>query len=400
MKTRIALIQNNLSPYRIPLFEKICQTPKVDFTLYLMAPDKPSYPTWKFAFDKLPFRTVVVPGWRIVKRNLVQICINPTLLIYLLRERPQVVICCGFNISTLFVVLYQLFTGASMVVWMEATHVTEGTQRLTILRSLVRRLLARRVAGFVDSGLQSREYIRTLLPKKSDKPIRTSYNCVDTVRLQRECEWFRNSRSEWEMFRSRFPERVILFSGQLIKRKGVREMLEVYQHVIARSKKRVGLILLGEGNLRPQIKRLKTQNGLDDLFIEGFVEPGNYHKYFAVADLFLLLSLSDPNPLVVFESLSCGLPLICSDRTGNATDFIQDGVNGYVVDPTDIKGVTDRVLEVLENSRIPEMGEQSRSIVRKANYADSAQAFVDIVRDVLDARKLQCRTGMSSTSRL
>ncbi|AJY71798.1 hypothetical protein RW64_20770 [Geobacter sulfurreducens] len=398
MKTRIALIQNNLSPYRIPLFEKIGQTANVDFTLYLMAPDKPSYPTWKFDFDTLPFRAVVVPGWRIVKRNLVQICINPALLTHLLRERPQAVICCGFSISTLFVTLYHLLTGASMVVWMEATLVTEGAQGLKGLRGLVRRLLARQVAGFVDAGRLSRDYIRSLLPETSDKPIRTSYNCVDTGLLQRDCERFRNSGDEWGRFRSRFPERVILFSGQLIERKGVREMIEVYQRVTARAKERVGLILLGDGNLRPEIERLKTEKGLEDLFIEGFIEPRDYPKYFAVADLFLLLSLSDPNPLVVFEAQSCGLPLICSDRAGNAPDFVRDGVNGYVVDPTDIEGVTGKVLAVLGNPGISEMGKESRAMVQKANYGDSAKAFVDIVQDVLEARG--SGAGISSASRL
>ena len=39
----------------------------------------------------------------------------------------------------------------------------------------------------------------------------------------------------------------------------------------------------------------------------------------------ILLSLYDPNPLVIFEALACGIPIICSERAGNAVDFVIDG---------------------------------------------------------------------------
>ena len=159
-------------------------------------------------------------------------------------------------------------------------------------------------------------------------------------------------------------------------------MLKVYEKILKKSSQEVGLILLGEGRLRKFIQDQKDKNGFKHLHMEGFVGPDAYPKFFALADLFLLLSLSDCNPLVIFEALSCGLPIVCSDRVGNAVDFVENGRNGYVVDPFDTEDVATKLLSVLFHPRIEEMKRVSQEIVKKANYRDSADAFVRIAMKV------------------
>ena len=53
MKKKAILIQNYLSPYRIPLFAAIAASESIELTVALMAPDKPDYPAWKYDFDSL-----------------------------------------------------------------------------------------------------------------------------------------------------------------------------------------------------------------------------------------------------------------------------------------------------------------------------------------------------------
>ncbi len=114
---------------------------------------------------------------------------------------------------------------------------------------------------------------------------------------------------------------------------------------------------------------------------EGFQLADDYHKYFAVADAFVLLSVFDCNPLVIFESLAAGLPTICSKHAGNAADFIENGKNGYIVDPDDVPAVADRILAVLNAAdRATPWPRPRATSVRKANYDDAAQAFIDAVR--------------------
>lgn len=383
MKKKAVLIQNYLSPYRIPLFAAIADSEFIDLTVALMAPDKPDYPAWTYDFDRLPFRTMFIPGKRIVLSSQYQVCINPGLIKFLRREKPDILFCSGFTASTFFACLFRIFTKTPLVIWSEGTQVTESTRRFAFARKIIRKIFSSFAGGFVAAGLDSRDYIRSLLSKNSAKPIVISYNCVDSDALLSACRRFREDQDSWSRVRSAYPEKNILFSGRLEKIKGIHAMLAVYKKVLEKSPQDIGLILLGEGKLREYIQEEKDRNGFEHLHMEGFVGPDGYPKYFAVADLFVLLSLSDCNPLVVFEALSCGLPVVCSDRVGNAVDFVENGRNGYIVDPFDYEEAASKVMSVLFDPRVEEMKRASLEIVKKANYRDSAEAFVSITAKVL-----------------
>jgi hypothetical protein len=63
-------------------------------------------------------------------------------------------------------------------------------------------------------------------------------------------------------------------------------------------------------------------------------------------------------------------------------DFIEDSVNGYIVDPVDIDGVVAKVAEMLkwDAPRRTIATNTCRESVRKANYPDAAKAFIDACR--------------------
>jgi hypothetical protein len=75
---------------------------------------------------------------------------------------------------------------------------------------------------------------------------------------------------------------------------------------------------------------------------------------------------------------------VCSDRVGNAVDFVEDGRNGYIVDPFDYEEAASKVLSVLFHPKIDEMRSVSLEKVKKANYRDSADAFARMAAKVLE----------------
>jgi glycosyltransferase involved in cell wall biosynthesis len=389
MKRKVVIIQPSLAPYRIPLFAKIAASGFMDVTVVVMAPNLRQYPTWKFDFNRLPFRAVLVPGFTFMlpsKLTRAQVSVNPNLVGFLCRERPDVIFCSGFIISTLFACAYRVFKNTRIVIWNEGHQISEGQRQLRSLRRGIRRLISALASGFVVAGRASQEYVNSLLPRNIKKPIVVSYNCVDGEALVLACKNFKSDLATWAPFRNRYPNKVILFSGRLVELKGIRLLLQVYERVLESSPSEVGLILLGEGELREEIQREKERRGLHHLYLEGFIGPEEYPKFFAAADLFLFLSLHDCNPLVISEALSCRLPIICSNLVGNAVDFVEEGRNGHVVDPFDIEGVAEKVLSVLYSPRIEEMRNASQDIGRKANYQDSAEAFVRIAEQLVSRR--------------
>ncbi len=69
---------------------------------------------------------------------------------------------------------------------------------------------------------------------------------------------------------------------------------------------------------------------------------------------------------------------MCTNRAGNAPDFIVPGQNGYIVDPEDRDSVVRCLSDILKWDAVKraECARVSREQVKKANYKDSAAAFV------------------------
>jgi glycosyltransferase involved in cell wall biosynthesis len=267
-------------------------------------------------------------------------------------------------------------------VWTEATETSESHLSYPRQRAAIRRLLARLVDGFVDAGTEARAYAKSLLPPGRSVPFFRSHNAIDNDGFVRQCEAFRGDAAGLAMFRSRFPARNILFSGQLIERKNIRRLIDVYEEILRTSDGPVGLIVLGQGPLEGYLAARKRERNLRHLYLEGFQAGGDNARYFVVADLFILLSVYDCNPLVIFEALAAGLPTICSKHCGNAVDLIEDGSNGYIVDPDNVADVAAKTRALLDAADRGAMADAARRMARKSNYGEAAGAFVDAVTAV------------------
>lgn len=379
---KVWLIQDILAPYRIKLFDQIARTPGIDFRLIMLAHRTRAKPQWVYEPESLPFPAEKLVGLSFYVGYARQFNISPRYFLRLMSERPDVVICAGYSFATIQTVLYTLLTGKSYVIWMEGTKTTEQTRWPRFLRRWQRMSLTRMAGALVDAGTESHAYLKSLLRKDKHPPFFRSFNAVDNDYIATEAERFAADRPAFDAFRARFAPRNILFVGQLIERKGVAQLMEAYRIVRQRSKEPVGLIMLGQGPLMDLLQGIKKEQGLEHLYLEGFIQQDVYPRYLAAADMLLLPSLHDPNPLVVFEALAAGKPIVLSERAGNAADFVDVGRNGFVIDPLNIEDMAEKTLAVLDSTPAERaaMVARSRELVRQANYADSAKGFVDAAR--------------------
>ncbi len=73
-------------------------------------------------------------------------------------------------------------------------------------------------------------------------------------------------------------------------------------------------------------------------------------------------------PNVVLEAMASGLPVVCS-RVGGISDAVEDGVNGFLLDPTDEEGFLHRIGELLAAPELrAAVGERARATVQ-ARYS-------------------------------
>ena len=70
--------------------------------------------------------------------------------------------------------------------------------------------------------------------------------------------------------------------------------------------------------------------------------------YYKVTDLYIVTSRAEGGPKQILESMASGVPVI-STCVGMAPDVIIDGENGFIVEVEDVKALTQRALQILDN---------------------------------------------------
>jgi glycosyltransferase involved in cell wall biosynthesis len=126
-------------------------------------------------------------------------------------------------------------------------------------------------------------------------------------------------------------KRVALFVGRLTKVKGLEHFVDTIEQLNKmQSGSWVGMVV-GNGEYEDTIRHYIDDKNLKQYFV--FTGPiNNPHelsKYYSLADVFLLTSLSESVPLTLLESLSCGTPVVTTN-VGIASEVL--GLNnGFIV---------------------------------------------------------------------
>jgi N-acetyl-alpha-D-glucosaminyl L-malate synthase BshA len=157
-----------------------------------------------------------------------------------------------------------------------------------------------------------------------------------------------------DVLRARFAsaeEKLIVHASNFRKVKNVSMVVDVFADLASRLP--VRLLLVGEGpelaTVRQRIVDLKLQDRVTFL---GHAD--NLEEILPAADLLLLPSLHESFGLVGLEAMACGVVPLLTSR-GGASDFIQDGINGFLRDPEDRAGMVEAALKVLENDELRQL---------------------------------------------
>jgi glycosyltransferase involved in cell wall biosynthesis len=136
------------------------------------------------------------------------------------------------------------------------------------------------------------------------------------------------------------PERpVVLFVGSLVARKGIQDALKAFQSPRLKESE---LWVAGNGPLEdkegtpPNVKWL------------GRLDRSQLITKMAKAWCLVLPTRADTSPNVVKEARVMGLPVITTP-CGGQSDYIEDGRNGFIVEPGDIPRLIDRLHRLLSD---------------------------------------------------
>lgn len=245
-------------------------------------------------------------------------------------------------------------------------------------RSLYRRIVGIPVNYFLINGILTEEYLNRGLGFKRTPKIKGCMS-ADSFGLAQAVSSF--SKEQKENLRKELklnPGFTFLFVGQMVERKGIRELLAVWnQHI--QKHPQDNLVVIGIGVLEEKLKQQYASE--DSIHILGAINYDILYQYYAICDVFIMPTLEDNWCLVIPEAMACGKPVACSIYNGGHYELVQDGINGYKFDPLNSDSIL-KTLDKFHHTDLSKMGVASREIESNFTPDKAAQRIYEACRKV------------------
>jgi glycosyltransferase involved in cell wall biosynthesis len=160
-------------------------------------------------------------------------------------------------------------------------------------------------------------------------------------------------------------KRKIIFSARrLVYKNGIDTLIES-AHLVARNNPDILFVVAGKGPSRKLIEDRTKELGIEDnIKLTGFVPDDLLPVYYDAADYFVLPSASGEGlPLVLFEAMACGLPVIAT-TVGGTPEIINHMKNGVLVPPRNPEAIAEALSKLLAEEKLGQtIGEEAKKNV-------------------------------------
>jgi phosphatidyl-myo-inositol dimannoside synthase len=149
--------------------------------------------------------------------------------------------------------------------------------------------------------------------------------------------------------------------------KGVDKVIEALPSVLA-AEPRTLYVVVGQGDDLPRLQQLASEVGVaEHVLFAGNATDDELPQYYAACDVYVMPSRLEGFGIAFLEAMALGKPVI-GGRHGGTPDLLDEGVTGFLVDHSDVKTLTDRIIALLGNETLRlRMGEAARKCVAQ-NY--------------------------------
>lgn len=373
-------IMNIPSPYRVYLFEALARELKergVAFTAHFMARGHSERPrSWLNPKMSFAFRYWI--DWSVRHHHF-----NPGFIIRAWFHKPDVLLV-GSPFDSL-TGIFAAYTARARVkcTWVEGQTKTPG--KMNGFLGWFKRAVLSRFEYVAVPGSDAANYIQLHQERtfsRMPKPVFLP-NLIDETRFRSRDQW---TPEEIDRCRERFgaqvSDRVCLIPARLTTVKGLVPFFEALDPELVKDGWRI--VIMGQGKLKSEILESANRKGVADrVKIFDYISYDEMPICYAAADLLLLPSIHDPNPLSVPEALHSALPIALSDQAGNVEEGVTDGRNGWrlpVKDPEKFRTVLRKVFST-PGETLREMGKLSKA--ENAQFWNTRLAIARFVDEVL-----------------
>ncbi len=163
----------------------------------------------------------------------------------------------------------------------------------------------------------------------------------------------------------------IIFSGTLIKKKGIYEAIKAVLILLSEGEK-ITLLVNGKDTINPitgqsvlgELKEMIPESHVANFRFNGHITRQELQFQYTRSKAALFPSYAEAFAMAPMESMVCGLPTIFSN-TCSGRELITDKVDGMLVEPTSPESIAEAIRYVIKNpDKAEEMGKKGQNKIR------------------------------------
>jgi len=192
-----------------------------------------------------------------------------------------------------------------------------------------------------------KEYIISLI--NEPKKIKILPNAIDLEELYN----LSPNKKIVQLVREKYGiagKKVVLFTGQIIRRKGIEYLIKAIPLVVNKLGDDVRFILTGKGDYMKEAKTLSLRLAIsENVIFPGLVNFIELLALYQLSDVFVLPSLSEGLSTSVLEAMHFGLPIVATDILGMRSHF---GDVATLIPPRDEKALSEAILDIIKGKKL------------------------------------------------
>ena len=189
-------------------------------------------------------------------------------------------------------------------------------------------------------------------------------------------------RREPSTSRTRCGQKIVLFLGRLTMQKGPEYFLAAAKKVLALTDD-VKFIVAGSGDRLRSTVHLAAQMGIGHkVLFAGFLRGDDVARAFAMADLYVMPSVSEPFGIAPLEAITQGVPVIISKSSG-VSEVLKHALK---VDFWDVDEMANKIVAVLRHPPLAgTLREHATAEVRRMTWDKAAGECLALYRHVCES---------------
>ena len=197
------------------------------------------------------------------------------------------------------------------------------------------------------------------------RKITCVHSAVDTELYDQICnrEWFLKE------FGLKEGSRVCGTIAQFIDRKGHRFLIRAIPEILKAIPDAV-FLFFGKGPVEDQLKSQCRELGIEKhVHFTGF--RGDLDRIMGCLDIVIHPALMEGLGVSLLQAAAAGVPIV-GTRAGGIPEIVHDGVNGYLIPPSNVQSITDTVVKILADRNLAlQLGENGRAIASRSFSIES-----------------------------